>query len=295
MARENYALAIFARKHEKLLNMSGQIIIHAVRHAQGYHNLGEEFFGLKDPALTPRGEQQCAERRQASFQDQSKFNLIASSPMTRTLHTAYLIFNSALETQNIFAIPEAQEISDHGCDIGSNPDVLKQKTQQNGWPVDLSLVSNGWNDKNLYGPNSPVTGACATRARTVRRILREKGIALSQDTNEDIHIALVAHGSFMHYFSNDWEDSCAGCGTGWKNCETRRYVFQNDDSDEDAWLVETDESRQARGLDRPAPSAEEQRELYEKTMVGWVEQGLPDIRYLATASIHPMQEDQPKL
>ncbi|KAM0345043.1 hypothetical protein ACHAPU_006929 [Fusarium lateritium] len=275
--------------------MPGQIIIHAVRHAQGYHNLGEEFFGLKDPALTPRGEEQCAERREASFRDQSKFNLIASSPMTRTLHTTYLTFQSALETQDIFAIPEAQEISDHGCDIGSSPVVLEKITAQNGWPVDLSLVSEGWNDKDLYGPNSPVTSACAARARTVRRILREKGIALSQDTNEDVHIALVAHGSFMHYFSNDWEASCTGCGTGWKNCETRRYVFQNDDSDEDAWLMETEESRQARGLEGPAPSAEEQQELYERTMVGWVEQGLPDIRYLATASIHPMQEDHAKL
>ncbi|KAJ4256258.1 hypothetical protein NW762_009338 [Fusarium torreyae] len=276
--------------------MTSRVTIHAVRHAQGYHNLGEEFFGLKDPALTPLGHEQCAERRKASFQDQSKFQLIASSPMVRTLHTAYLIFHSALQTQDIFAIPEAQEISDYGCDIGSEPDVLKQITSQNEWPVDLSLVSPGWTDKDLYGPNSPVSSACAQRARTVRRILREKGFALSKETGEDIHIALVAHGSFMHYFSNDWENSTRGCGTSWKNCETRRYVFQNDNDDEDAWLVETEESRLARGLEGPAPSAEEQQVLYEKAMVGWVEQGLPDIRYLETASCMAQQkEDQPKL
>ncbi|RGP77264.1 hypothetical protein FLONG3_4779 [Fusarium longipes] len=273
----------------------GRIIIHAVRHAQGFHNLGDEFFNLLDPALTPFGEQQCAERRKASFQDQFKFRFIASSPMTRTLHTTCLIFQSALKTQDILAIPEAQEISDHNCDIGSEPAALAVSCLQNEWPVDLSLVSEGWNDKNLYGPNSPVTGACAARARTVRRILREKGNELRRDNNEDIHIALVAHGSFLHYFSNDWEDSTLGCGTGWKNCETRRYIFQNDECDEDAWVVETDESRHARGLQSPAPSAVEQRELYEKTMIGWVNQGLPDIRYLSTASVHSRHEEQAKL
>ncbi|KAL6917120.1 hypothetical protein ACHAPO_006067 [Fusarium lateritium] len=273
----------------------GRIIIHAVRHAQGFHNLGEEFFNLLDPALTPFGEQQCAERRQASFQDQSKFRFIASSPMTRTIHTTCLIFDKALQTQDILAIPEAQEISDHSCDIGSSPAVLAERCLQNDWPVDLSLVSEGWNDKDLYGPNSPITGACAERAKTVRRILRERTNELIGDTDEDVHIALIAHGSFLHYFSNDWENSTLGCGTGWKNCETRRYVFQNDESDEDAWVVETEESRQARGLNGPAPSAEEQQELYEKTMVGWVEQGLPDIRYYATALAHPRPEDQAKL
>jgi len=273
----------------------GRVIIHCVRHAQGYHNLGEEFFNLLDPALTPFGQQQCIERRNASFQDQSKFRLIASSPMARTIHTACLIFKNALQTQEILAIPEAQEISDHNCDIGSDPPILAELCAQNDWPVDLSLVSDGWNDKDLYEPNSPVTGACAARARTVRRILREKGAELSRKTDEDVHIALVAHGSFLHYFSNDWEGSTLGCGTGWKNCETRRYVFQNDDADEDAWVRETEESRRARGLTGPAPSAEEQRVLYEQTMVGWVEQGLPDIRYLATASAHPRHEDQAKL
>ncbi|KAM0298327.1 hypothetical protein HYE67_001383 [Fusarium culmorum] len=273
----------------------GRVVIHAVRHAQGYHNLGEEFFNIVDPALTPLGEQQCEERRKASFQDQSKFKFIAASPMTRTIHTTCLIFNSALQTNDILAIPEAQEISDHNCDIGSPPAVLAERCIQNDWPVDLSLVSDGWTNKDLYGPNSPITGACAERARTVRRILRERTNEMSRDTDEDVHIALVAHGSFLHYFSNDWEHSTLGCGTGWKNCETRRYVFQNDESDEDAWVVETDESRRARGLQGPAPSAEEQQKLYEKTMVGWVEQGLPDIRYYATALAHPRHEDQAKL
>ncbi|KAG5814180.1 hypothetical protein H9Q74_002745 [Fusarium xylarioides] len=117
--------------------MSGKIIIHAVRHAQGYHNLGEEFFHLRDPALTPFGQQQCIERRKASFQDQSKFKLIASSPMMRTLHTTALVFDDAIQTQDILAIPEAQEISDHGCDIGTDPALLKEMTLRNDWPVDL--------------------------------------------------------------------------------------------------------------------------------------------------------------
>ncbi|KAF4454784.1 hypothetical protein FALBO_15775 [Fusarium albosuccineum] len=278
--------------------MTSPVIIHCVRHAQGFHNLGEEYFNLEDPALTPLGEDQCATLRQTLFQGQSKIKLVVSSPMTRALHTAYLVFHPTVQTQKIIAIPEAQEIFDYGCDTGSEVDVLKTKTAENGWPVDLALVHQGWFDKNLYGPNSPVSSACAARARTVRRFLREKARALSQEMEEEIHVALVAHGSFLHYLSNDWENSTRGCGTSWSNCETRSYVFQDSDGDSDseAWLVETAESRKRRGLEGPAPSMAQQQELYQQSMDGWVGQGLPDLRSVATASTLTTQEaSRPKL
>ncbi|KAF5022466.1 hypothetical protein F66182_5502 [Fusarium sp. NRRL 66182] len=266
-------------------NMTSRIIIHAVRHAQGYHNIAEDF-ELKDPCLTPLGRVQSIERRKASFPDQSKFKLVASSPLIRALHTAYLVFHPTIQKQAILAIPEAQEVTDYHCDTGSDLDVLQAAAAENEWPVDFSLVSHGWFDKSIHGPNSPVSHASDARARKVRKILREKGKALRQDTDDDIHIALVAHGSFMHYFSNDWEKSAVRSGTGWVNCETRRYVFQNDNDDE-AWLVETEESREARGLRGPAPSMEEQKQLYEVAMLDWIEQGLPDLRHVETASALP--------
>ncbi|RSL57817.1 hypothetical protein CEP51_014176 [Fusarium floridanum] len=264
--------------------MSSQVtLLHCVRHAQGYHNLGAEFFNLKDPALTPLGEEQCAKLRHDQFRDQSKIRLVASSPLVRAIHTACLVFQPTLETQTLLAIPAAQEIFDYGSDTGKEPEFLKEMTDKHGWPVDLSLVGRGWNDKDLDGPNSPVSPACAARARTVRRILREKAKELSKETDEEIHIALVAHGSFMHYLTNEWENSTRGCGTAWRNCEARAYNFM-DFEDDGAWLVETADSREFRGVEGPPASLERQKELYEEAMDGWVGQGLPDLRSVATAS-----------
>lgn len=87
----------------------------------------------------------------------------------------------------------------------------------------------------------------------------------------------------MHYLTNEWENSTRGCGTAWRNCEARAYDFK-DDEDGGAWLVETAESRQRRVAEGPPVSLERQRELYEEAMDGWVEQGLPDLRSVATAS-----------
>lgn len=62
--------------------------------------------------------------------------------------------------------------------------------------------------------------------------------------------------------------------SAWENCDFRTYVFSTDDADEDATLMETEQSRVARGEDPDrVPSKEEQESLYLKTMQMWEDRG----------------------
>jgi len=261
-------------------------ILHCVRHAQGFHNLGVEFHGLPDPRLTPHGESQCAALSKAVGPEfQSRISLIAASPLTRTIHTAYLSFEPALTksdkcAKQIFAVPDAQEISDFPCDTGSDPSVLKARCRQNGWDVDLSLVTDGWNVKT--GRYAASSQKIAERARDARRLLRAKIEQLTQSVGEDVEIVLVSHGGYLHYFTGDWEGATSRLGTGWENCELRSYNFaahvpekttQAEEVDE-AWLIETPASRTKRGLQGPMKGTAEQEELFEDAMAGWEAQGL---------------------
>ncbi|EHY57932.1 hypothetical protein ABEF92_001703 [Exophiala dermatitidis] len=263
--------------------MPSQPRIHLVRHAQGFHNLGSEFHSLPDPRLTPHGESQCATLQAEHFppEKQQNISLVTASPLCRTIHTAHLVFSPALHNGKcvpcILAIPDAQETSDFPCDTGSDPEVLRSICKENGWNVDLSLVTEGWNIKTLDSRYSPASDAIKARARDCRVLLRQKARELSQRGDTDVELVLVTHGGFLHYLTNDWEDADNLSGTGWQNCEARTYVFENDfadDADGDAYFVETMESRTKRGKNYPMFDHQKQEELFHKTMQGWEDQGL---------------------
>lgn len=257
-------------------------IIHCVRHGQGFHNVGGGDYTLRDPHLTPLGEQQCESLRKASFPDQSKISLIVASPLCRTLHTASLTFKPALSSNSkcqphIIALPDAQEISDDSCDTGSDPSVLQYIVVENNWPVDLSLVKDGWNSKALGSRYGPDNKSIKARAQDARIFLRQRIRELVEAGNTNAEVVLVTHGGFLHYFTNDWEESSRNPGTGWMNCETRSYVFEEDvvaDKDGDARLVETVESRRKRGKDYPMSGRQRQSELFHLAMQRWENQGL---------------------
>lgn len=119
---------------------------------QGYHNLTTANHVLPDPELTQLGEQQCAKLKE-SFPFHSQIELVAASPLRRTIHTALLSFQPVFEAHKnfkILCIPEAQETSDVPCDTGSDPAVLQKEFVDRGLPVDISLVHDGWNSKVLF-------------------------------------------------------------------------------------------------------------------------------------------------
>lgn len=257
------------------------VTIHCVRHGQGLHNVGAGNYTLPDPKLTPLGEEQCLTVRKEHFSDQSHISMITASALSRTIHSAHLIFQPAIESKTspktILALPDAQETSDDPCDIGSDPQVLRETCEKNHWPADLSLIKDGWNDKRVGGRYSPSSKAIERRARDLRIFFRKQARELIAAGDQDVQIALVTHGGFLHFFSEDWEYADKYPATGWVNCETRAYTFENgidNDDDTDAHLIETVDSRRKRGLEDPIISKERQIELFTQAMQKWEDQGL---------------------
>ncbi|KAJ4348716.1 uncharacterized protein N0V89_010094 [Didymosphaeria variabile] len=207
--------------------------LHLIRHAQGYHNLREDY-NLPDTLLTPEGEQQSIALSH-EIPDIFSINCIYASPMRRTLYTALLTFRTVLHFNpnlRIIALPELQETSDFACDTGSPLAQLRKEFE--GKPVDFSHVFEGWNDKKS-GRFRPTTGLTEQRAGEARRVIREEAEGF---------VAVVAHGGVNHYFTEDWEGSSSGSGTGWKNCEFRTYKFDDSSSSAVEWaaIVETEGS-----------------------------------------------------
>ncbi|KPI42459.1 uncharacterized protein AB675_9782 [Cyphellophora attinorum] len=215
-----------------------QPVLHLIRHGQGYHNIPPGNYTLPDPYLTPFGVEQCRQLRQREFPEplhdspglpgihefpRRKISLIATSPMTRAIQSAFEIFRPILtdnhtdgretgDQTNIpppfIALPDAQESSTDACDIGQDPAVLARTCATNGWPIDLSLVHDGWNDKSTPGSRySPASKAIFRRARDTRVFLRDAARRLVAEGLTDVQIVLVAHGGFMHYLTGDWEDA----------------------------------------------------------------------------------------
>ncbi|QSS57683.1 phosphoglycerate mutase [Histoplasma capsulatum var. duboisii H88] len=247
-------------------------IIHCVRHAQGYHNLSHANHILSDPLLTPHGESQCR-ALSAEFPHHSRIDLVVASPLRRTLYTALLSFEDQIKSKGlkIVALPEIQETSDVPCDVGSDLAVLRKEVEENGMPVDLELVGGDWNSKK--GKWAPSAEAIANRAREARRWLKAR---------PEKEIVVVSHGGFLHYFTEDWQDSTLYQGTGWRNTEYRTFTFTSSadrddlygrpvDSD-NASLVETCESRTRRGIAAEAPSRDLQKEFFVQAMTGWENQ-----------------------
>ncbi|EDN10066.1 phosphoglycerate mutase [Histoplasma capsulatum] len=247
-------------------------IIHCVRHAQGYHNLSHANHILSDPLLTPHGESQCR-ALSAEFPHHSRIDLVVASPLRRTLYTALLSFEDQIKSKGlkIVALPEIQETSDVPCDVGSDLAVLRKEVEENGMPVDLELVGEDWNSKK--GKWAPSAEAIANRAREARRWLKAR---------PEKEIVVVSHGGFLHYFTEDWQDSTLYQGTGWRNTEYRTFTFTSSTDRDDLYgrpvdgdnasLVETCESRTRRGIAAEAPSRDLQKEFFVQAMTGWENQ-----------------------
>ncbi|KAK1141283.1 hypothetical protein N8T08_009186 [Aspergillus melleus] len=226
-------------------------IIHLVRHAEGVHNLGHAYWSLIDPLLTETGRDQCLRLRQ-DFPSHGNVELVVSSPLSRAILTAAEGFKPVFHSQparQLVLLPDLQEISDFPCDVGSEVEGLKARARDWDVAIDWSFVHERWTSKS--GRYKPVTESIEDRARAVRQWL-------SQCPEKEI--VVVSHGAFLHFLTEDWEDSYTHEGTGWSNAEFRTYVLEPKTSGvDDVSFVETGESRRRRGKTDPVP-AEEQAE-----------------------------------
>ena len=120
--------------------------LHLVRHAQGLHNVHDDYTRFRDPLLTPLGKQQCVEL-QKNFPHHQGVELIVSSPIRRTLYTSLLGFKDDIKTKGlkIIALPELQETTALACDTGSDPIELANEFASD--PIDFTLVHPDWNEK----------------------------------------------------------------------------------------------------------------------------------------------------
>lgn len=224
-----------------------------IRHAQGYHNLGKEYHSMSDPRLTKLGERQCSILKNSGIVDHSKVSVVTASPLTRTIHTAYLLFRDTLETEHchpaIIALPDTQESTDYPCDIGTDVDQLQEQCANEKWPVDLSRLDTSWNKKAAGTRYSASSQAITRRANAARKQIRQILRDLVDAGNPDAQVVLVTHGGYLHYFTEDWTDSDKYPGTGWSNTEARTYTFTSSvhSDDERAALTETKESLSRRG------------------------------------------------
>lgn len=168
--------------------------IHLVRHAQGYHNLSSEGEKMRDPGLTPLGEQQCADLRGA-FPHLHDVKLLVASPMRRTLETCIRSFGCD-DLYPIIALDCLQEVSNSPSDTGSAVSALHDEF---GNKVDLSHVRDGWTNKRAGSMFQPLLEKLIARAKEARRALRE----LTR-LDSDIQMVVVLHGAFMHFLTDDW-------------------------------------------------------------------------------------------
>ncbi|PGH19262.1 hypothetical protein AJ80_04128 [Polytolypa hystricis UAMH7299] len=267
--------------------------LHCVRHAQGFHNLNIANHVIPDPLLTPHGETQCRNLL-VNFPYHSQIDLIVASPLRRTIYTALLAFEKPIREKGlkIIALPEIQETSDVPCDIGSDLEDLAREVEEKGLPVDLSLVVKGWNSK--AGKFAPNAEALTGRAREARQWFKAR---------PEKEIVMVSHGGFLHYFTEEWQDSTLYTvtkmkpspnnytnvrpsptypGTGWSNTEFRTFEFSTTIDKDDLYgrpiegdnssMQETLESRKRRGKTGEQASREVQKQLFVQAMSGWENQ-----------------------
>ncbi|KAG5980976.1 hypothetical protein E4U55_003430 [Claviceps digitariae] len=210
--------------------------IHLVRHAQGYHNVSVANEALPDPDLTPSGECQCSDLR-AAFPFHANLVKLVSSPMRRTIHTCNLSFGGPGHLYPIILLDSLQEVSTSPCDTGSGNEVL---LEEYGYNIETDRLRDGWTDKT-QGMFEPTMEALTARAKDARRTLLEIAVDAEGD------VAVVTHGGFLHFLTDDWEGIPEDGATAWTNCMFRSYTFdEHPDDEDDVRLVETYESRRRR-------------------------------------------------
>ena len=200
--------------------------------------------------------------------------------MRRTLYTALITFREMLQAKphlKIIALPELQETSDVPCDTGSPLELLKEEFSNQ--PIDFSLVPEDWARKDA-GPFSPRVDLLEARARVARHFLRSR----PENT-----VAVVLHGSLLHFLTENWVGSLAGVGTGWRNAEYRTYTFNEsrEENKQNASIVETQGSRARR--DAPEVTGEQHAEMMRTAQAAWAASGYVILPDAMTAKVEDFQ------
>lgn len=106
-------------------------VLHFVRHAQGYHNVDKRPIQQQDAdaSLTKEGVEQCRRLQRAVAELQP--DLIVSSPLTRTLQTASLVFEEQIAAGvQLIALEAFRETVNFRCDTRRDLSLIKPEFPQ---------------------------------------------------------------------------------------------------------------------------------------------------------------------
>ena len=112
--------------------------IYFIRHAEGYHNIDDNGCDITFPKLTDKGIQQGLAL--GNKLKDIKIDKIIVSPLSRTLHTAELVFGN----KDFKVIEHIREYIGHNCDLRESKKYLKVRFPY----ADFSMIEDkeGYND-----------------------------------------------------------------------------------------------------------------------------------------------------
>jgi len=175
---------------------------------QPLHKINQETdITIRDPGLSPKGEQQCEEFCDA-FEGQAKYiNYVFASPMTRTLQTACYAFKEVIIP--VIAMPQLQNLDSGPNGSGLDRDELVNRYNgkdldkgkfglPQGW-VDTCLIPKDWNLKETgQWSADEVQG----RLDHMRGFLQAIWLAHSFGKHR-VEVVIVTHGSFLQKLVKD--------------------------------------------------------------------------------------------
>ncbi|KAK6392266.1 hypothetical protein LTR65_003722 [Meristemomyces frigidus] len=183
------------------------------RHAQAEHNVDLDY-SIHDAPLTPLGKKQAASLAPKVSDLAKNVDLVASSPLKRTLQTTKLGWAPAVQRlgiDKVICLPQAQECNNLPCDTGSSKEELEAHPEFADF--DFSTLTPDWTSKKgFYAPDSQ---SVLNRARWIRQWLRDR---------PEKEIVLVAHGDVLRQITAGPDGSSTYM---WKNGETRIFTFHS--------------------------------------------------------------------
>ena len=161
--------------------------IYLIRHAQSEANAALDLDNptfYYDARLTNLGKEQTLKTRKKLVN--VNFDLMISSPLTRTLQTFSLIFPQPIK--NTIVLPLAREHLDHSCDVGRQPEILKKEFPH----FNLSTLKKfWWNNDKFIGEktiNQESLENLDVRVEKFKKWIYER---------DEKTIAVVSHGTFI--------------------------------------------------------------------------------------------------
>jgi len=212
-------------------------LITFVRHGQSTHNVDKEYTSPKniDAPLTPLGEEQC--HVLDGITRDLDCELIVTSPLTRTVHTAMLGFKSLLaKGVPLVAEENCRETVNYLCDSRRATSDLAADFPHCDFSRIESESDPVWQKyQAVYGSQDKYDELRESRdlkGVTTRKILMYSYLASQPQQS----IAVVTHGSYLSYVFKMPGSLCQYVDSeteeefqaDWDNCEVRRVLVDFD-------------------------------------------------------------------